>query len=44
MQGRLHLYMRYVGISVRSQMEYRGSFIMLSIGQFLVTAIEFASI
>ena len=44
MASDLKLYARYLGISVRSQMEYRASFIMLSVGQFLVTIIEFASI
>jgi ABC-2 type transport system permease protein len=44
MQGRVGLYFRYIGISVRSQMEYRGSFIMLSVGAFLITCIEFATI
>ncbi len=37
----LRLYARYLGVSVRSQMEYRASFIMLAIGQLLVTGIEF---
>jgi len=37
----LRLYFRYVGISVRSQLQYRASFVMLSIGQFAATGIEF---
>lgn len=44
MKGGLALYGRYLGISVRSQMQYRASFVMLAIGHFLVTGIEFASI
>jgi ABC-2 type transport system permease protein len=44
MAGNLRLYARYIAISARSQMEYRGSFAMLSLGQFLVTLVEFASI
>ena len=40
----LRLYFRYLGISVRSQMQYRASFIMLSLGHFAVTGIEFLSI
>jgi ABC-2 type transport system permease protein len=40
----IKLYARYMGISVRSQMEYRGSFIMQSIGHFLITCIEFLTI
>jgi ABC-2 type transport system permease protein len=37
----LHLYRRYIGISFRSQMQYRASFFMRSVGHFLVTASEF---
>ena len=42
--GGLRLYFRYVGVSIRSQMQYRASFLMLSIGQFLLTGIEFVAI
>ncbi len=35
------LYFRYLGVSVRSQMEYRASFLMNALGQFLMTGIEF---
>jgi len=38
------LYLRYVGASLRSQMQYRGSFIMLAIGHFLITGGEFLSL
>lgn len=41
MQNDVRLYLRYVGISVRSQMQYRVSFIMLSIGHLLTTGTEF---
>ena len=41
MWGALKLYGRYIGISLRGQMQYRASFIMLSIGTFLVTGMEF---
>jgi len=44
MSGGLGLYGRYLGISVRSQMQYRASFLMLGLGHFLVTGIEFATI
>jgi ABC-2 type transport system permease protein len=44
MAGGVRLYGRYLGISVRAQMQYRGSFVMLSIGQLLITCIEFATI
>jgi ABC-2 type transport system permease protein len=37
----IKLYFRYLGVSVRSQMEYRASFLMNSLGQFLITGIEF---
>ena len=37
----LRLYKRYLGVSVRSQMQYRASFLMLSLGHFLETGIEF---
>jgi ABC-2 type transport system permease protein len=40
----LRLYFRYIGISVRGQMQYRASFVMLSLGHFFVTAIEFLGI
>ena len=38
------LYTRYIGISFRGQMQYRASFVMQSIGQFLVTGVEFLGI
>lgn len=38
------LFLRYAAISVRSQMQYRASFVMQSIGQFVLTIIEFLSI
>ncbi len=40
----IRLYFRYIGLSVRSQMQYRGSFIMMTIGHFLTTGIEFLGI
>jgi ABC-2 type transport system permease protein len=40
----LKLYFRYLGISFRGQMQYRASFIMMSMGAFLVTGIEFVGI
>lgn len=40
----LRLYARYAAISVRGQMEYRGSFVMQTAGQLLVTGIEFLGI
>ena len=40
----LRLYARYIGISIRSQMEYRASFVMLSIANFVGTGIEFVAV
>lgn len=40
----LRLYLRYVGISVRAQMQHRASFWMLAISQFLVTGTEFMAV
>ncbi|NLG49564.1 MAG: ABC transporter permease [Chloroflexi bacterium] len=44
MRDTLRLYLRYLGISIRSQLQYRASFIMLSIGTFLTTAAEFVGV
>jgi ABC-2 type transport system permease protein len=38
------LYVRYVGASVRSQMQYRASFLMLACGNFAITAVEFLAL
>jgi ABC-2 type transport system permease protein len=40
----MKLYFKYVSILLRSQMEYRSSFILLSIGQFFVPFLIFVSI
>ncbi len=40
----VRLYLRYVVTSVRSQMQYRASFIMLSFGHFLSTGTEFLGV
>ena len=37
----IRVYGRYVSISIRSQMQYKASFIMMAVGQLLITAIEF---
>jgi ABC-2 type transport system permease protein len=37
----LRLYFRYLGISLRAQMEYRTSFVIRSIAHFLTTGLEF---
>src|SRR5215475_4099655 len=39
--GAFRLYCRYAGVSFRSQMQYRVSFLMRSFGHFLVTGSEF---
>jgi viologen exporter family transport system permease protein len=40
----LRLYGRYASISLRAQMEYRASFVMQAVGQFLITGVEFIGI
>ena len=42
--GPVRLYLRYVGFSVRAQLEYRASAIMLSVGQLLLTGMEFFAV
>ncbi len=37
----LRLYARYLGISIRGQMQYRASFVLAALGQFCATGIEF---
>ena len=44
MADSLRLYLRYIGVSIRGQMQYRASFIMLSVGHLLITGIEFLGI
>lgn len=40
----LHMYLRYIDMSVRSQMQYRASFIMSTLGHLVITGIEFLGI
>jgi ABC-2 type transport system permease protein len=40
----LGLYLRYMSVSVRSQMQYRASFLMMSVGHLTVTAVEIVGI
>ena len=40
----LRLYGRYALISLRAQLEYRASFVMQTIGQFVLTGVEFLGI
>lgn len=44
MRNALSLYLNYLGISVRGQMQYRASFIMMSIGHMAATGMEFIGI
>ena len=44
MLSAFYLYLRYIAISFRSQMQYRASFVMQSVGHFLITGIEFLGI
>ena len=34
------VYIKLLGVSVKSQLQYRGSFVLMSVGHFMVTAIE----
>jgi len=38
------LYCRYLGVSIRSQMQYRASFLMGALGRFVSSGIEFVSV
>jgi ABC-2 type transport system permease protein len=40
----LRLYFRYAGISFRSQMEYRTSFLIRSVAHFTITGVEFVGL
>jgi len=40
----LALYFRYVALSMRAQLQYRGALVMQSLGHLLITAIEFLGI
>lgn len=44
MKAHILLYLRFIGISLRAQMQYRASFFLLTIGQFLATGIEFLGV
>jgi ABC-2 type transport system permease protein len=44
MTNALRLYGRYIGISFRGQMQYRVSFLLQTLGVFLVTGIEFLGV
>jgi ABC-2 type transport system permease protein len=44
MRNAIRLYGRYVGVSIRGQMQYRASFVMASLGHFLTVGLEFVGI
>ncbi|MDE3000660.1 MAG: ABC-2 family transporter protein [Gemmatimonadota bacterium] len=44
MRNAFRLYFRYVTASVRGQMQYRASFMMLAAGYFLMTGLDFAAL
>ena len=44
MLNSVYLYLRYIEISARGQMQYRASFVMLSFGHLLATGVEFVAI
>jgi len=44
MRDAARLYVRYISASMRSQMQYRASFVFQTIGQFLICGIDFVAI
>ena len=44
MGNALSLYLQLIGLSIRAQMQYRVSFLLMSAGQFVTTGVEFAAI
>src|SRR5579883_1427684 len=40
----VRLYLRYLEVSLRAQMQYRASFVMLALGQLVITGTEFLAI
>ena len=44
MVSALHLYLRFLGVSIHSQMQYRVSFTLLTLGHFTATAVEILAI
>ena len=44
MRNALRLYVRYIGISIRGQMQYRASFVMLTAGYFSITGLDFVAL
>ena len=40
----LYLYGRYLSVSIRGQMQYRASFVMLALGHMVTTGLEFVAI
>jgi ABC-2 type transport system permease protein len=44
MRDSVRLYLRYVALSIRGQMQYRASFVMLTLGHLFITGIEFLGI
>ena len=44
MLNSLHLYLRFLGVSIQGQMQYRVSFVLMTLGHFAAMAIEFLAI
>jgi ABC-2 type transport system permease protein len=40
----LRMYLRYLGIGIRAQMQYRSAFVLSAIGQFVIITIEFSGV
>ncbi len=44
MRDTLHLYLRYISASVRSQLQYRASFVLMTLAHLGMTGVEFVAI
>jgi ABC-2 type transport system permease protein len=40
----MRLYLRYAGVSIRAQMQYRSAFLVAAFGQLLIIAVEFTGV
>ena len=44
MTGPAQLYLKFVALSIRAQMQYRAAFIMLTFGTFVATGVEILAV
>jgi ABC-2 type transport system permease protein len=42
--GAIKLYFKYIGLNIRGQLQYRASFVMMTVGNLLVTIVDFIGI